>query len=227
MPVSAKSIESGIASATMNAARQLPKSNANRDDHDQQRALEQIPLHGVHCAVHQVGAIVERTHHRRLAAASLECGQFLAPHRAPRCGTVAARQHDGAADHAFRRRSPCSRRCETRFRCRLAPRHPRATAAPHAELERKLAISSVVLTRLLARMTICSPPISTIPPPTFSRVLANGVREFVQAQARAGQSGGIRHDDDLPCRNRRWYSLPPHPVSHVAAGLMTGNPESA
>ena len=71
MPVSANRNESGIAAATMSAARQLP-NNANKHDDHENRALEQIVLHGVDRVVDQNASGRIESESPRLRAASSE-----------------------------------------------------------------------------------------------------------------------------------------------------------
>ena len=53
MPVIAKSNESGMANATMSAARQLPKQK-QQHDHDKNRALEEIRRDSRNRPIHEV-----------------------------------------------------------------------------------------------------------------------------------------------------------------------------
>ena len=67
--VTAKSIESGMAEATISPARRLPRK-ANRTAMTSDRPLEQVPLDGVEHLVDQVGPLVDDRRRRRRAAGS-------------------------------------------------------------------------------------------------------------------------------------------------------------
>ena len=70
MTLAAKSIDSGIASATIRPPRMLPSSTSRIDD-DQHAALDQVVQHRVEGLVDQVGAVVERLdRHARRAGSS-------------------------------------------------------------------------------------------------------------------------------------------------------------
>ncbi len=77
MMLAAKSIESGIASATIRPPRMLPSSS--EQDHDHQRpALDQVVQDGVEGLVDQVGPVVEGLDRHARRQALLELGD-LAP----------------------------------------------------------------------------------------------------------------------------------------------------
>ena len=109
MPVRANSNDSGIASATMSAARQLP-SSGKQHDHHEQRALEQILLHRGNGAVHQVGAVVERADLDARRQFLLNLRQ-LRRHVARDDAAVPAGQHHAPRRGRPPRRCPWPRRC--------------------------------------------------------------------------------------------------------------------
>ena len=75
MMLAAKSIDSGIASATIRPPRRLPEHGQQHDDH-QDAAGQQVVQHGAERLVDQVGAVVERLDRDARGKALLELGDL-------------------------------------------------------------------------------------------------------------------------------------------------------
>ena len=147
-------------------------------------------------AVHQVGTIVERAHLNARREFLLNLASFSATSRVttrllPPASISAPPTRDFLAIH----RGCPGAIARTDRDLRHVP-HKSGFAEP-ANLSGICAISSNVTTRLLARMTICSPPISTIPPPTFSCVLREPCASSSTVKAHTGQTRRVGHDNDL------------------------------
>ena len=120
MPIAVSSIESGIASAVMSAARKLPSSSEQHDD-DEQRALGEVRRDGARSS-RRPASVRSSTVFApgcRAAASALDLARILrVDGRARRCGCSRR-----SASAPCRRRPP--RR--SRWRCRCAARAPMPT----------------------------------------------------------------------------------------------------